>query len=156
MPTFVSSSYHRGGRGRRSVGGARCDFAEQESLAVWPLRVGLAVAGRAAAVDVADEHVLALEADGLDDLVEELTGATDEGEARSVLVRAGGLADEQQARLAVAIRVHDLRAALVERATDALADVFAYVLEGLAGPTEAQLVLRLDLAEEVCIAPAGL
>jgi hypothetical protein len=44
--------------------------------------------------------------------------------------------------------VDNLRASLVERAADALADVVADVLESFAGAAEAQLVFRLDLAEE--------
>ncbi len=107
-----------------------------------------AVAGRAAAVDVADEHVVALEPDGLDDLVEELSGAADEGSSARVLVGARRLADEHQARVRLALGVDDGVAPLVERAADALADVGAYVCEGLAGAAEAQLVLRRDVAEE--------
>ncbi len=70
------------------------------------------------------------------------------GRPGSVLVRARRLADEHQARGRLAFGVDDLRASLMERAADALAHVFAYVLEGLAGDAEAQLVLRRDVAEQ--------
>src|SRR5215204_6234833 len=131
------------------VGARDVDFAQEEGLAGVRLFGGrLAVIGRAAAVDVADEHVVALEADGLDDLVEELAGAADEGSSARVLVRARSLADEHQTRGRLPLCVDDGLAPLMQRAADALADVGAYVLEGLAGSAEAQLVLRRDVAEE--------
>src|SRR5207302_8218135 len=116
------------------VGPCDVDFAQEEGLACARLfGRGRSVAGRSAAVDVADENVLALHADGLYDLVEELPGSTDEGPARSVLVSARGLADEQKSRFGIALRVDDCVAALMERAADAVAYVGAYVLEGFAG-----------------------
>ena len=131
------------------VGPCDVDFAQEEGLACARLfGRRRAVRGRAAAVDVADENVLALEADGLDDLVEELSGATDEGTARRVLISARSLADEQKSRFGIAFSVDYLRATLMEWAAYALAYVGAYILEGFAGLAEAQFVFGRDVAEE--------
>src|SRR5437588_11810156 len=60
------------------VGPGEVDFAQEEGLAGARLfGRRRAVAGRTAAVDVADENVLALEADDLGGLDEELPGSTD-------------------------------------------------------------------------------
>ena len=67
----------------------------------------------------ADIDVLAAEADAFQEAVEELAGGADEGEALAVLVEAGGLADEHQVGVGVALAEHDLGAALVEAAAGA-------------------------------------
>ena len=76
------------------------DLPEQKRLARRDL-VGLriAVLGRPAFDDVGDVHVVARQADGLDDLREELAGAADERDALDVFVRARRLADKHQVRL---------------------------------------------------------
>ena len=54
----------------------------------------VAVFRRAALDDIGDLHVLALETDDLEHIVEQMTGPADERHALRVLVRAGTLADE--------------------------------------------------------------
>src|SRR4029450_3593890 len=69
--------------------------------------------------DVCDVDVLAAQADALEQAVEELAGGADEGEALAVLVEAGGLADEHQVGVRVALAEDDLGAALVQAAAGA-------------------------------------
>ena len=75
------------------------------------VRLGIAIARRAALDDVGDVHVLARQADRLDDLGQQLAGAADERLALLVLVRARRLADEHQVGVRVADAEHDLLAA---------------------------------------------
>ena len=91
-----------------------------------PVRVGLAgrdlvgqrvaVAGWAAAHDIRHEHVLARQADLLEQLVEQLAGAAHEGKPLDVLLLARALTDEHQAGVRVAVPEHHSGAALVQRA----------------------------------------
>src|SRR5262249_27221818 len=91
---------------------------------------GVAVVGRTAFQHVRDEHVLALASDRLDDLREELTRPTDEGEALFVLVSSRCLADEHQLRLRAPLSENDVRPGLRELAART-------VLEKLREPGEA-------------------
>src|SRR5690606_3518208 len=73
------------------------DLLEQHALAGGDLgRRGVAVSGRPELDDVRDVDLLALEADGGEDLVEELAGAADERAALQVFLLAGRLADEHE------------------------------------------------------------
>src|SRR5215211_5325612 len=72
-----------------------------------------------ALVDVADVDVLPVQADALQQAVEELARGADEGDALAVLVEPGGLADEHQLGVGVALAEHHLGAALVQAAAGA-------------------------------------
>ena len=54
----------------------------------------VAVFRRAALDDVGDIHIVALEADDLEHVIEQMTGPADEWHALRILVRAGAFADE--------------------------------------------------------------
>ena len=71
---------------------------------------GHAVAGRAAFDDVADEHLLAGIAHGVDHLGQQLAGAADEREALLVFVGAGAFADEHDVGPEQALAGHDVLA----------------------------------------------
>ncbi len=109
-------------RGRIDV-----DLLEEERLARRHfVGLGIAVARRPALDDVRDVDVGALEADRLDDLRQQLPGASDERLALEVLVGARRLADEHELRVRVADAEHDLPPAkLVQLAARAVADVFS-------------------------------
>ena len=77
---------------------------------------GVAVAGRAAFDHVGDEHLLAGEADGAKQLLQELAGGADEGAALLVLVEAGPLADEHEIAGRGAFAGHGELAAAMEAA----------------------------------------
>ncbi len=90
--------------------------ADQLELTVEPgcarldlVGLRIAVARRAALHDVGDVHVVAREAHALDELGEELAGATDEGLALEVFLLARALADEQQVGVGTADAEHHLR-----------------------------------------------
>ncbi len=85
------------------------DLAEQERLAGRHLvRLGIAIARRAALDHVGDVDLLAGQADRLDDLRQQLPGAADEGLALLVFVLARRLAHEHQPRLRMADAEHHL------------------------------------------------
>src|SRR5688500_18210085 len=88
------------------------DLAEQEGLALLHLiAFGVAVAGRPALDHVGDVDLVAGQADGLDDLGQQLAGAAHERLAALVFFFTGRLADEHQPRFRIADAEDDLRAA---------------------------------------------
>src|SRR6266540_897814 len=88
------------------------DLAEEVRLAGLDLvRLRIAVARRAALDHVRDVHVLARQADPLEELVEELARLADERIALLVFVEARGLPDEQEVCVGVSDAENDLRAA---------------------------------------------
>ncbi len=90
------------------------DLAVEERLAGRDLvRLRIPVLRRPALDDVGDVDVRALELNGLDDLREQLPGASDERLAEAVLVGARRLAHEHQFRLRIADAEDDLAAALL-------------------------------------------
>src|SRR5688572_8107835 len=108
------------------------DLAEQVRLALLDfVGFGIAVAGRPAFDDVGDVDLIAREADGLDDLRQQLSGAADERLTALVFFLAGRLADEHQPRFGVADAKDDLRSA--ERAqlatTTVLTEIFFYAVK---------------------------
>ena len=89
---------------------------DQRELAVEPRRAGLdlvglgvAVAGRAALHDVGDVHVVAGETDPLDELRQQLSGASHERLSLEVLLLAGAFTDEQEVGIGPADAEHHLR-----------------------------------------------
>src|SRR5215207_3289479 len=72
--------------------------------------------------DVANEHVLAAQVNGGENLRQELTGRANEREPRLVLVFAWRLADAHQLCRRTALAGHRLRRGLVQRAPRALRD----------------------------------
>src|SRR5688572_24395311 len=108
------------------------DLPEQVGLALLHF-VGfrIAIAGRPALDDVGDVDLIAGEADGLDDLRQQLPGTAHEGLAPLVFFLAGRLTDEHQPRFRVADAEDDLRTA--HRAqlatTTVLTDVFFYAVK---------------------------
>ena len=104
------------------------DLPEQERLARRDfVRLRIAVARRPALDHVRDVDVAALEADRLDDLRQQLTGAADERLALQVFVRAGRFADEHQLAHSDCRRRRrpGVRPELVQLAARAVADVRA-------------------------------
>src|SRR5262249_60736178 len=91
--------------------------------------VGCAGLGWRGLDQVRGADVVASEADGLDDLGEELAGLTDEGQALRVLVRARAFAHEHEPRARIALPEHDRLAAGGELAPLAIADRRADRLE---------------------------
>ncbi len=88
------------------------DLPEQKRFALRHfIGLGIAVAGRTALDDVGDVDLVAGQADGLDDLREQLPGAAHEGLAALVFFFAGRLAHEHQSRFRMADAKDDLRAA---------------------------------------------
>ena len=86
------------------------------------VRLGVAVRRRAALHDVRDEHVLALPADGAEQLREQLARRPDERAAGAVLARAGALADEEHVAQDVPLAGDGVRATGRERAAGAAAN----------------------------------
>src|SRR5687768_967076 len=88
------------------------DLPEQVGLTLLHF-VGfrIAITGRPALDDVGDVDLIAGEADGLDDLRQQLPGTADEGLASLVFFLAGRLTDEHQPRFRVADAEDDLRSA---------------------------------------------
>ena len=85
-----------------------------------------AIAGRAAFHDVGDVDILAADAHGFDHVVEQLSGATDEGLALCVFVGSGAFADEHQVGVRIADAEDNLLAALlVKLAAGTVAEIFA-------------------------------
>src|SRR5205085_11907167 len=107
-------------------------------------------------IDVADEDVFALHADGFDDLIQKLPGASDEWPPLRVLICARRFADEHQTRLPVAFAVDDLRASLAaERTAHTLrADVLPDIFQSLARTRQTQFICWLDLAKQ-CVLWCG-
>ena len=88
------------------------NLLKEERLACFDLiRFRVAIVRRPALDDVGDVDVGARQADGFDDLGEQLPGAADERLALHVFVGARRLADEHQVGRRVAGPEHDLRAA---------------------------------------------
>ena len=123
-----------GGGGSESDDDLRADNVD---LAEEKLRAGVgffglgdAVLRRAALDDVGDVDIGALETHGDDHVVEELAGATDEGQALRVFVSSRTFADEHEAGVGVSVSENDGVAALKgERAAGAFAYVGANCLE---------------------------
>src|ERR1700687_4813547 len=90
----------------------------------------VAVLGRPVADDVGDEDLRPVEADALEQLVEELPGRAHEGPALHVLVVPRRLAEEEDPRVAAALSGHRLARAPVERARGAGLDLGSQRLEG--------------------------
>src|SRR5258706_15051562 len=88
-------------------------------------RLRVAIPGRATLHDVADVHVLAAPADGLDHLREQLARAADEWPAALVLFLARALADEDDARVGVSLAEDHAAPLLAQRAAPAVADLGA-------------------------------
>ena len=80
-------------------------------------------------IDVRDVDVGASEPDAGEQLVEELAGLADEGEALLVLVEARRLADEHQVGVRVADAEHDLRAPFGEPAARAAGGLLLQLVE---------------------------
>jgi len=83
------------------------------------IRKGVSIGRRAALQDVDDGHTSAVEPDLTEQLVEQLTRRPHEGPALLVLVEAGGLPDEAEVRVEVAVGPHDLGPALSQSALGA-------------------------------------
>src|SRR5262245_6654568 len=119
----LAESDDRGGRDR-------VQLLVQERLGRGETRGGRrAVPSGGTLHDVAEVHVLAPPADGLDHLGEELARAPDEGPAAPVLLLARSLADEDDARGGIAFAEHEVRALLAEWAAAAIAELGAHELE---------------------------
>ena len=96
------------------------------------VRLGIAVLRRTALDHVADVHVGALDADGVDHPRQQFARAADEGPAQPILLLPRALADEHQRGVGVALAGHDVAAVLAEPA-------FAAILQflGKLGPRHA-------------------
>jgi hypothetical protein len=94
--------------------------------------LGVTVARGAAFQDVRDEHIAALEPDLVEQLVEQLSGLSDERQPHPILVGPGRFANEHQVGVGVAGAEHDRRAGLVERAADAPRCLLEHGLQQLA------------------------
>jgi len=86
------------------------------------VRLGVAIVRRTALENVGDVDVLALEVDGLEDLVQQLAHRADEGLALEILVAARGLAHQHQCRVGIAHPEDGVRAPAVEFALRAAFD----------------------------------
>ncbi len=102
------------------------DLAQQERRAGFDLlALRRAVSRRAALHDVRDIHLLALQAHGLDHLVEQLPGASDERTPLLVFVRARAFADEHQLGVGIAFAEDDgLPSLACQHTARTLAQVF--------------------------------
>src|SRR5262245_6552279 len=111
------------------------------------LRERVAIPGRAALEDVRDVHLVARQADGGEDLGQELAGSADERDALQVFLAPGGLADEHEGGGRAARAEDEARARAAQRALHALLDL---VMEGversgrLAGVVAGLLARGLD------------
>ena len=81
-----------------------------------------AIARRATAIDVTDQHFFAFQTDGFDDLGEQLSGAADEWPCLGVFIGARSFADKHQSRFAITFGVDHVCAFEMQRATSAVAD----------------------------------
>ncbi len=125
-----------GGRakGDDDFGADYVDLLEEERRAgVGFVRLGGAVAGRAALDHIGDVDLFALQSHGGDHVVEELAGLADEGDALGVFIGAWAFADEHEAGVGGAVAEDDLVAAGMEGAARAVADLFADEREGGGG-----------------------
>jgi len=96
-------------------------------------RSGVAVLGGTTLQDVADIDVVAGQAHAFgEDVVEELSGPSDKGQALLVLIITGGLADEDQPSVGVALAKDHVGAGLGEGALLAILHLGLEGLEGLA------------------------
>jgi len=73
--------------------------------------------------DVGDEDLPPVEPDAGEELVQKLAGGADEGLALKILVIAGGLAEEEDARVTASVAGDRLARAPMERARGAGADL---------------------------------
>ncbi len=95
-------------------------------------RSGVAVSGGSALEDVTDVDVVAGEAHAFgEDVVEELSGASDKGQALLVLIVTGGLADEDQSGVRIALAKNRVGAGPGEGALLAIEYLGLEGLEGL-------------------------
>ena len=102
------------------------DLAVEERRAGFHLvALGLAILGRTALHHVRDVDVLALHAHRLDHLVEQLSGAPNEGLALGVFVRSRAFAHDHQLGAGIAYAEDDVLPSLVQDAARAIANVFA-------------------------------
>ncbi len=106
------------------------------TLEVWRTgldleRLGIPISGWPTLDNVGDEYLLALPADGFEQLVEQPTGGADERPALLVLVVARAFADEHDFRLRVALTRYRPGARLVERALRARSDLGGDLIECL-------------------------
>ena len=88
--------------------------ADADLVSAWRTVFDLAhlFQGRAALDDVGDVDVLAEHPRFTQALVEELAGASDEGEAGRILIGTGAFADQHQGAVRVAVAEYDLGAGL--------------------------------------------
>ncbi len=113
---------------------------EQVGLAGLDLgRLRVAVAGRPRLQHVGDEDLLAREADLLQQLVQQLPGATDERQPLAVLFGARRLTDEHQVGGGVAGAEHGLGPRLVQRAPGAVLDLLVQRDQALAALLRSQV-----------------
>ena len=107
------------------------DFAQQKWFA-GPgfFNCGCPVARRTTAVDVADQDLFTFQANGFDDLCEQLSRAPDKRSCLHIFVRAGRFSDEHQTRFSVAFCVDHVRSVLVKRAARAVSDFGVNLFEG--------------------------
>ena len=114
------------------------DLPPQVVLAGLELaRERVAIVRRPALERVGDEHLLALQADLPQQLVEQLSRLPDERESQTVLVGAGGLTDEHQLRVRIPRAEHNGRPRLVQRAANTHARLLPDRLQELAALTRA-------------------
>ena len=112
---LLPQAFEAGLGAQQGLGGDAAEAADQARLQDRQLTLQVRFAGtdlrrqrvavlrRAAFEDVADEDVLAGEADGGDDLRQQLAAAPDERLALTVLVLTGGFADEDDVGLGIAL-----------------------------------------------------
>ena len=132
MPSFTPSSVCADGPAEadQDVRIGELDLALDEGQAdLALLRRRRAVAGRAPRNDVGDVGAGAVEADRRHHQVEQLAGASDEGQALEVLLAARRLADEHHARLRIAVREHELLGGGAQRAAFELRQHGAQLVE---------------------------
>ena len=114
-----------GGKLAQQERGADADF----------VLVGQAIFGRAAFHHVADVNILAAERHRFDHLGEKFSRAAYKRLALHVFIVAGAFADENQLGFGIANAEYELRAAFVQAAARAFAEVGANVVESFAGHT---------------------
>src|SRR5687768_8732542 len=102
-----------------------CDLAQNEGSALCRLIwLGLAISGRAAAIDVTNANLLARHPNALDYLRQKLARTPDERKALLIFICTRGFADKHQVRLEISCRMHDLLPAeRMQLTASAIADV---------------------------------
>ena len=100
------------------------NFSKQKWFAhcylIWN---GRPIARRPAAIDVADQDFFTLEANRFNDLRQQLTSSPNKRPGLHVFVSTWSLTNKHQTRFAIAFRVNDVCAPLMERTTSAISDV---------------------------------